>query len=132
MRLLYPIVGVPISDMDCFRDYLTMGDWITSQLIRHDLPELSAMISQQTLEKPLCCRSVPPGMQINIYHFAILVNSCPQVMLLAVNLHEEFINEESIAVALVLPLQSARIDSPEFYTPEADRFAADSNASFGW
>jgi hypothetical protein len=53
MRLLYPIVGVPISDMDCFRDYLTMGDWITSQLIRHDLPELSAMTSYQTLEKPL-------------------------------------------------------------------------------
>jgi hypothetical protein len=52
-------------------------------------------------------------------------------MLLAVNLHEEFINEESIAVALVLPLQSARIDSPEFYTPEADRFAADSDASLG-
>ena len=45
MRLLCPIVGVPISDMDCFRDYLTMGDWITSQLIRHDLPGLSAMTS---------------------------------------------------------------------------------------
>jgi hypothetical protein len=26
MRLLYPIVGVPISDMNCFRDYLTMGE----------------------------------------------------------------------------------------------------------
>ncbi len=89
------------------------------------------MTSYQTLEKPLCSRSVPPGLQINIYHFAILVNSSPQVMLLAVNLHEDFINEESIAVALVLPLQSARIDSPEFYTPEADRFAADSDASFG-
>jgi len=45
MRLLYPIVGVPISDMDCFRDYLTMGDRITSELIRHDLPGLSAMTS---------------------------------------------------------------------------------------
>ena len=29
----------------------------------------------------------------------------------------------------MLPLQSARIDSPEFDTPEADRFAADSDAS---
>jgi hypothetical protein len=50
-------------------------------------------------------------------------------MLLAVNLHEDFINKESIAVALMLPLQSARIDSPEFDTPEADRFAADSDAA---
>ena len=26
MRLLYPIVGAPTSDMVCFRDYLTMAE----------------------------------------------------------------------------------------------------------
>ncbi len=51
-------------------------------------------------------------------------------MLLAVDLYEDFINVESVAEASVFSLQSAGINGSEFYTPEADRFSADSDASF--
>jgi hypothetical protein len=51
-------------------------------------------------------------------------------MLLAVDLHEYFIDEEGVAIASVLPLQSHGIFGAEFDTPQANRFAADDNSSF--
>ena len=53
----------------------------------------------------------------------------PKVVLLAVDLHEDFIAIESVAVAPVLTLQSPRINSAELDAPKANRFAADSDAA---
>jgi len=53
----------------------------------------------------------------------------PQVMLLAIDLHEDFIDEEGVTITSVLSFQSAGINGSELDTPEADRFAADSDAS---
>jgi len=44
---------------------------------------------------------------------------------------EDFIDEECIAEATVLSFQSAGINCTEFDAPEPDRFAGDSDASFG-
>ena len=52
-------------------------------------------------------------------------------MLLAVDLDEDFIDIERIAIAAVLSLQSSGMERAELDASEADRFAADSNASFG-
>jgi len=46
-------------------------------------------------------------------------------MLLSSDLHEDFINEESVAIALMLPTQPLRIFRPKLITPEANRFIAD-------
>jgi hypothetical protein len=43
---------------------------------------------------------------------------------------EDFIDKEGVAVAMVLPLQSAGINGTELYTPEADCFSAKDNSSF--
>jgi len=50
-------------------------------------------------------------------------------MLLAIDLHEYFIDIERITKSSVLTLQTAGINGSEFYTPEADRFSADSDTS---
>jgi len=46
-------------------------------------------------------------------------------MLLAIDLYEDLVDEKGITVASVLPFKAACINSPEFYTPEADRLTAD-------
>ena len=51
-------------------------------------------------------------------------------MLFAVDLHKDFIDEESITIAAMPSLQSACIDSTEFDAPQADRFPSDDDASF--
>ena len=43
---------------------------------------------------------------------------------------ENFIDEEGVAVAPVLPLQAPGINGPEIDAPEADCFTADGDASF--
>jgi len=52
-------------------------------------------------------------------------------MLLAIDFDEDFINEEGIAIAAVLTLQSSSVYSSELDTPEPDRFSTDGDASLG-
>jgi len=70
-------------------------------------------------------------LKVHINDFAILVYCSPQVMLLAVDSDEDFIDVESIAIASVLSLQSPGVKRAELDTPEADRFATDGDASLG-
>jgi hypothetical protein len=44
--------------------------------------------------------------------------------------HEDFINEEGVAIASLAPLQSTSKNGSELDTPEANRLAADGDASF--
>jgi hypothetical protein len=62
-------------------------------------------------------------LKIHINHFTVLVNRPPQVMLLAIDLDEDFIDVEGIAKASVPPFQSAGINGSELDTPEADGFS---------
>ena len=52
-------------------------------------------------------------------------------MLLAVDLYEDFIEVESVAVSSVFSFQSAGINGAEFDAPKADGLSADGDASFG-
>jgi hypothetical protein len=52
-------------------------------------------------------------------------------VLFAIDLHEHFINEECVAVASVLELQSSSVYGSEFNAPKPDRFSADHAASLG-
>ena len=54
-----------------------------------------------------------------------MVHGSPQVVLLAVDFHDYFIDIEYIAVAAVLSLQSSGIESAELDAPQTDRFPSD-------
>ena len=131
MRLLRPIIFILFSTVDSLGYQLSMGNSITSQFICNDLPWLTTMIPQQALEEPLSRSPIPLCLKIDAHNLAILIDGSPQIMLLPVNLHKDFINVEGVAVAPVLALQSVCINSTELDTPEADRFAADGDTPFG-
>tara|TARA_R110002072_G_scaffold123352_2_gene258608 strand:+ start:1681 stop:1971 length:291 start_codon:yes stop_codon:yes gene_type:complete len=50
-------------------------------------------------------------------------------VLFAIDLHEDFIDVESITIASVFSLQSWGVNGSEFDTPKTHRFAADSDTS---
>ena len=52
-------------------------------------------------------------------------------MLLAIDFHKDFIDIECVTKATMLSLQSPGINGSEFYTPEADSFSTDDNATLG-
>jgi hypothetical protein len=51
-------------------------------------------------------------------------------MLLTVDLDEDFIDVERVAIASVFSFQTTGINGTELDTPEADRFTADGDSSF--
>jgi len=52
-------------------------------------------------------------------------------LLLAIDLHEDLIDVERIAVTTVPLLESTSVSSAKLNTPESDSSIADTNASFG-
>jgi len=88
------------------------------------------MRSQEALEESLSGGTIPSRLEIYINHLTILVHCPPQIMLLAINFYEDFIDVEGVTVALMLSFQTAGIFCAEFDAPEADRFVRDGNASF--
>jgi hypothetical protein len=50
-------------------------------------------------------------------------------MLLAIDLHEDFIDKEGVTVASMLALQSPSVNGPELYAPESDGFIGNGDAT---
>jgi len=65
------------------------------------------------------------GLEKYVDYFAILVNRSPQVVLLAIDFHKNFSDEEGIAIASLLTFQAAGINDSELYTPKSDRLSID-------
>ena len=107
-----------------------MRNAVTSQLVRHYLPRFTTVVSKQSFEKALSSRAISFGLQKYIHHLAILINRSPQIVLLATDLNEDFINIERIAETLVPTVQALYIFGPELVTPQANRFVTYDDTSF--
>jgi len=84
-----------------------MCDSVTTQLICRDLPWLTTMRPEQPPEEPLGCSTIAFGLEIHINHFAVLVDSSPQIMLLSVYLDENLVDEEGVTITSVFSFQTA-------------------------
>jgi hypothetical protein len=67
-------------------------------------------------------------LKIHINHLAILIHGSPQVVLLAIDFDEHFIDVESVTIASVSSFQSSSVYRSEFDAPESDGLSADSDA----
>jgi len=107
-RLVRKLCAV-ISILGCivygFRDELSMRNAIASQLVCHNLSRFTMVIFQQSPEETLSSSPVTTRLEKHIDHLAILVNSPPQVLLLATNLHKYFVDVECITEPLMPTLQ---------------------------
>jgi hypothetical protein len=129
MGLLGPIVGILRGIVNYVRHQLPMSNSITSQFVSHNLSRLIAMVAQKPFEKARSCCTIALGLEIHVNDFPILVNCPPEIVLLTFDLHEDFIDEECITITTVLSFKSPGVHSPELDTPQANRFAADGDAS---
>src|SRR6056297_3604772 len=107
------------------RRYLAMCHRIATKLVRHDLPGLIAMRPQQPFKKVFRSKSISPGLQKNINHLTILINCPPQIVLLAVYLHKDLVDVESVTESSMSLLQSTCVFGSKLDAPEADRFPSD-------
>jgi len=77
MRLLRPIVRVPLCIVGYIRHQFSVCHSVASQLVRHDCSGLATMIPHKPLEKELSRRAISSSLQMDINHFSILIDSTP-------------------------------------------------------
>ncbi|MFT6056895.1 MAG: hypothetical protein ACJAS2_001173 [Pseudohongiellaceae bacterium] len=128
-RQLGSVVGVLGCIVNRFWYQFSMGDAIAAQLVGYDLPGLALVLAQQRLKETFYGFSITPPLQEYINNLTTLVHSTPQIMLLASNLHEHLINEERIAVSLMLSSQASGIFRSKLVAPQSNRFMADRDIS---
>jgi hypothetical protein len=108
-----------------------MGYSIAPQFISHDLPGLATVVPHQPLEEALGCSPISLRPKVDINDLSILVYGSPQIMLLAIDLHEDFIDVECVAKASVLSLKPSSVHSSKLDAPEPDGFVTYDDPSLG-
>lgn len=104
-----------------------MSHTVTSGFIRDNLSGFAKMLLQESLKETLRGLSISPFLEKYINNFTVLINSPPQIMLLSLNLHEDFINEEGITVSLMFSPQSPRIFRSKLVALKTNGLSAISN-----
>jgi hypothetical protein len=77
MRLLSPIVFILLSTVDRLGDQLSMSYAITAQLVSHDLSRFTAVITEESPEKPFCCSPISPSLKEHINNLTVLIYGPP-------------------------------------------------------
>ena len=129
MRLLGPIVSIPIRYMDYLRHHLTMCDGIAAKFVRDNLPRFATSAPQYALKESLRSGTISLGLQVHVNHFTVLIYGPPEIVLLAIDSDEHFIDVEGVAIASVLSLQSSSVNRSELNAPEADGFSANGDST---
>jgi hypothetical protein len=78
-----------------------MSNFVTSELIGDNLSGFAFVLVQLPLKETLCSLSITPLLQEHINHFTVLISGSLQVLPLTLDLHEDLVNEERIAVSLM-------------------------------
>ena len=99
MKAFRSIVLVSGGAMNHRRYGPAVGSRIAAKLVRDQSSRLTALPLQQHTEK--ACRGTPiaPGLDEDIDHIAVLVDGTPQILPLALDGHEQFVQVPGVAQA---------------------------------
>jgi hypothetical protein len=86
--------------MNDIRHQLLVSNWITSHLIRDDLPRFTLITFQKSFEESFGCLAITPFLDIDVDDITILIHSSPKIMLNAINLHKHFIDKDCVTEAI--------------------------------
>ena len=132
MRNLGAIVGIGLGIVGNTRQDLSTGSSIALQLVGDD-PEWSlALAAQQSAKKPLGCTLITARLQQNIDDITVLIHGPPQILLLAVDSDEEFVQIPDITeLASLFLLETPGIVGSEFPTPAPNGLVRNNDSAFG-
>jgi len=84
---------------------------------------------QESLKKALCRTLITTRLNQDVDHISVLIDCSPQVVLLAVDSHEDFIQMPDIAEATLSSLEFPRIGRTELLAPMSNRFIGDDDSA---
>ena len=125
MRVLGSIVEVATLPMLDIGQKLTLRNSITLQLVRDDDARRIVQTFQQPLEEALRSGGISAALHEDIEHDPVLVDSPPEITLLAVDPDENLIHVPGVAGTGPAAAQLLGEFGAEFAAPLADAFMGD-------
>ena len=107
-----------------------MGSWIAPEFVGDQSPRGLALALQHFAKESLGSSLVPAFSDQDVQNIAIRIHCSPEVKLLTLNLHEDFINMPSVAQSAPLASNRAGVFRSELETPEADGLVGDDDPPF--
>jgi hypothetical protein len=80
-----------------------------------------SLAAQQSSKKSFRGALITARLNQNVDHVAVLIHGTPEILLLAVDSNEDFVQVPNIAEAALTPLQSSGVLRSELLTPELKR-----------
>jgi hypothetical protein len=85
---------------------------------------------QQLAKEPFRRAGVTISLDQYVNHVPVLIYGPPQILLLAIDFHENLIDVERITITTMPTFESSSVSNTKLDAPESDGFVADSDASF--
>ena len=108
-----------------------MSCGIAPQLVGDEPPGLASLAFQQFAEEASGSTPIATRLDENVDHVAVLVDSTPEIVSLAPNVHEELIQVPRITQATLSPLEPASIFGTTLPAPLADSLVGDQDSPLG-
>ena len=131
VRDLSSVVGVRVRAMDDRGHHRAAGGSIAGQLVGDQPSRGTALPLQQLAEEADRRSAIPPGLDEDVDHVAVLVHGSPQVLLLAPKPDEHLVQMPGVTLAAAPGPQAPAVFEPERRTPLPDRLVGDGDPALG-
>ena len=125
MRYFRSVVGGLVLAMFNARHHLFFRRGIASKFVRSHFNRGSFLAFQQLTEEAFGGTPIAARLEQDVDHIAVLVDGAPEIMLLALDSQEEFIQVPRIAQPTLSPLEGTGVFGTELPTPLSDGFVGD-------
>ena len=131
MRGFGAIVGVTFRGVSRVAQDGSHGRRVASEFVGNDTKWFFSLAAQQSSKESLRGALITARLNQDVDHIAVLIHGTPEILLLAIDSNEDFVQVPNIAEAALTPLQFSGIARTELLTPESNRFIRDDDAAFG-
>jgi hypothetical protein len=131
MRGFGAIVGVTFRVMSHVAKDRSHSCRVTSEFVGNDTKWFFSLAAQQSSKESFCGALITARLNQDVDHVAVLVHGTPEILLLAIDPNEDFVQVPNISEAALTPLQFSGIVRTELLTPESNRFIRDDDSAFG-
>ena len=98
---------------------------VAPQLIGYQPPRFASLAFQQPTKEAFRCTLIATGLDKNIDYVSVLVNRAPEILSLALDSHEEFVQVPSVTQAALSSLECPGVLGAELLTPLSDGLVGD-------
>ena len=122
MRSLRAIIRVTLGRVSHVAEAGSDRGRVASQSVSDDAQWLSSLPAQKSAKEPLCSASITPRLHQDVDYFAVLIDRAPEILQVAVDSKEDFVQMPVVPELALSSLQLADIICAELLTPPPNRF----------